>query len=114
MSSLEQAKESVALINNWNLSPKVVKTEGAGKAYQAVAQSMSLAIQDATEHLRNVSAVAQAAIAVSTELMIANKQVYPYSQFIDEAQQTVDKAEQTFKRVGMDAGDILNNFPSGE
>ena len=114
MSSLDKAKEAVDLIHKYNLSPQVVKTEGAGKAYQAVAQSMSLAIQDATEHLRNVSAVAQAAIAVSTELMIATKEVEPYSQFIDKAQDTVDRAETTFKNVGMDAGDILKRFPSGE
>ena len=103
-------------ITKLNLNPQVVKTEGAGKAYQAVAQSMALAIQDATDYLRNIEAMAQAAIAVSTEKIVQNPEENsgPYGKTIQESISMVGSVAATFHDIGMKAGDILKRFPSGD
>lgn len=113
MADLETTKEGLLINSRMNLSPDVVQTEGAGKAYQSVAQSMAIAVQDVTDYLRNVSTVASTAIAVSTQLMISTKEIEPYSSIITKSQETVDKAAGTFKEIGMSSGEILKNFPSG-
>ncbi|GBF82097.1 hypothetical protein [Aphanothece sacrum] len=105
-------KGDIIQINN--LSPSVVKTEGAGKAYQSVAQSMALAVQDATDYLRNISTIASTAVAVATEMMIANpEELGQYIEIINKAQDTVNKAATTFQKIGTDAGQVLEDFPSG-
>lgn len=96
------------------LCPNVVKVQGAGKAYQMVAQSMAIAIQDATDHLRNISTISSTAVAVATEQMIANPDKFEqYSKILDKAQYSVTKATCSFKTIGEDAGHILKQFPSG-
>lgn len=103
-----------SIVHVTNLDPTVVKTEGAGKAYQSVAQSMALAVQDATDYLRNISTVASTAVAVATEMMISDpEKLGEYVQIINQAQETVNKAAETFQGIGNDAGDVLKNFPSG-
>jgi hypothetical protein len=121
MSSADQVKATIELINNSNLDPKIVKREGAGKAYQSVAQSMALAVQDAVDYQRNLMAIAQAAIAVSTEGMIAAAaednipKVGTYSSIIINVQtDIVGKAIENFSQIGMKAGEVLSNFPSGD
>lgn len=101
-------------IHNQVLTPEVVKVQGAGKAYQMVAQSMAIAIQDATDHLRNISTISSTAVAVTTELMIANPDKFEqYSKILDKAQGSISKATFSFGKVGKDAGQILKDFPSG-
>lgn len=46
------------------MDPTLVKIAGAGRAYQSVAQSTAIAIQDATDYLRNVSTIATTSIGV--------------------------------------------------
>ncbi len=43
------------------MAPQVVLTSGAGKAYQSVAQSSAIAVQDAADALRNISTIATTA-----------------------------------------------------
>ena len=96
------------------LAPEVVKVQGAGKAYQMVAQSMAIAIQDATDHLRNISTISSTAVAVTTELMIANPDKFDqYSKIMDKAQGSITRATLSFEKIGKDAGHILKHFPSG-
>ena len=97
-----------------NLTPEVVRTEGAGKAYQAVAQSMAIAVQDATDYLRNISSIASTAIAVSTQLMIQERQVEPYGSIIAKSQESVNSSAEIFERIGKSSGEILKQFPSGD
>ncbi len=112
----EPNQSNIILANDVD-DPKVVKIQGAGKAYQSVAQSMALAVQDATDYLRSISTIANTAVAVATELMITDaadpEKVAQYIKIINQAQNTVNKAAETFKDIGTDAGDILNDFPSG-
>ncbi len=105
----------VSQINAQLLDPQVVKTQGAGKAYQSVAQSMAIAVQDATNYLENALIVSSAAIAVATEKMVSNPpaNIPIYSPVIEQAGKTVEMATKNFTDIGMKAGEILKNFPSG-
>lgn len=114
MSNMDKVQRAISSVNNVHVSPRVVKVEGAGKAYQSVAQSMAIAVQDATDYLRNIRSIAMSAIAVSTELMIKEKNPDPYHQFIKSATDYVEDATDNFTKTGMDAGKILGKFPTGE
>ena len=104
----------ISKIHDAVLAPEVVKVQGAGKAYQMVAQSMAIAIQDATDHLRNVSTISSTAVAVTTELMIAHPDKFEqYSKILDKAQGSIAQATTSFEKIGKDAGQILKDFPSG-
>lgn len=107
LSTVNAVKEAV-------FAPDVVKTQGAGKAYQSVAQSMAIAVQDVTDHMRNISTIATTAVAVTTELMIANPDKFEqYSKIMDKAQGTVDQAAESFEKIVQEAGKGLKDFPSG-
>ncbi|MGK7956432.1 MAG: hypothetical protein AB4063_14465 [Crocosphaera sp.] len=102
----------VSKINAELLDPKTVRTQGAGKAYQSVAQSMAIAVQDATNYLENALIVSSSAIAVATAKMVATGQVEPYDKIIAQAGKTIDMAAQNFSDIGKKASDILKDFPS--
>ena len=50
-----QVIDVINQVQTATMSATVVKTSGAGKAYQSVAQSAAIAVQDAADALRNVS-----------------------------------------------------------
>lgn len=110
MSNLKQTKESILINTRTNLSPDVVKTEGAGKAYQSVAQSMAIAVQDATDNLRNITTISSTAIAVCTQLMIAERKVDPYAEIIAKSQETLNSTVEIFEKVGTSSANILKEF----
>lgn len=105
----------LAPINAQVLDPKVVKTMGAGKAYQSVATSMAITVQDATDYLRTVSVACQSAIAVFTAKFVESGGTDPlYAQNIEQMANTMEKSIEVFNKMGTAAGEVLNNFPSGD
>jgi hypothetical protein len=106
---------NLSQINSQVLDPQVVKTEGAGKAYQSVANSMAITVQDATDYLRTNLMVSGAAIAVCIEKMVAAPEtnVEKYGPVLEKAQENLATAIKNFTQVGMAAGDVLSKFPSG-
>ncbi|NEO78755.1 hypothetical protein [Moorena sp. SIO4G3] len=116
MSNAEIVKASIELINNTNLDPTTIRKEGAGKAYQSVAQSMAMVIQDVVDYERNLMALSQAAIGVSMEKIVQNPDtnLETYSKVIDESQDIVNEGVKTLAQVGLEAGQILKDFPSGD
>lgn len=106
--------DKLAQINAQVLDPKVVKTMGAGKAYQSVATSMAITVQDATDYLRTVSVVCQSAIAVFTEQFVASEGEMPskYPEKIEQVTKTMEKSVEVFTQMGKAAGEVLKNFPS--
>ncbi|NEQ40436.1 MAG: hypothetical protein F6K40_31085 [Okeania sp. SIO3I5] len=112
--NLDQTKQSILINTRTNLAPEIVKTEGAGKAYQSVAQSMAIAVQDATDNLRNITTISSTAIAVCTQLMIAERKVTPYAEIIAKSQETLSSTVKIFEKVGKSSGTILKEFPSGD
>jgi hypothetical protein len=95
------------------LEQSVVTTSGAGKAYQSVAQSTALAVQDATDALRNVSTMATTAAGVALAQILATGQVELYQPALDSAQSIMTNAIEDFGNIGKAAGEILSTFPSG-
>jgi hypothetical protein len=94
------------------MAPQVVLTSGAGKAYQSVAQSAAIAVQDAADALRNVSTIATTAAGVAMAQLLATGDP-KYMQALTEAQALMKSATQDFAQVGAAASTVLKNFPSG-
>ncbi len=106
--------DELAQVNAQVLDPKVVKTMGAGKAYQSVATSMAITVQDATDYLRTVSVVCQSAIAVFTAKFVESEGELPldYPEKIEQLTQTMEQSIKVFTKMGTAAGEVLKNFPS--
>ncbi len=107
-----QIVETVNQVHRATMGPQVVKTSGAGKAYQSVAQSTAIAVQDAADSLRNVSTIATTAIGVAMAQYLVNPD-QKYLTVITQAQTVMSNATQNFTTIGTAAGQILRGFPSG-
>lgn len=103
--------DAILVSQNATLTPDLVVVQGAGKAYQAVAQSMAIAVQDATDSLRNSTTMATTAMGVALAQFLATKDT-TYLQAIDEAGKVVTSAATTLATVGKNATEILKSFPS--
>lgn len=79
-----------------------IQASGQGKAYQSVAQSTAIAVQDATDALRNVTTVASTAAGVALAQILATGNATQYQPAIAD-----------FAAVGEAAGKVLSSFPSG-
>lgn len=107
-----QAIDVINQVQLATMSPQVVMTSGAGKAYQAVAQSSAIAVQDATDALRNVSTIASTAASVAMVQFLATGDPR-YAQALGLAQQMVASATQDFAGIGTAASAVLKSFPTG-
>lgn len=55
-----------------SITLQIMKEEGAMKAYQSVAQSTALAIQDSVDNLRNINTISTTALGVAVAQMLAD------------------------------------------
>ncbi|MBN8940907.1 MAG: hypothetical protein J0H01_15505 [Rhizobiales bacterium] len=94
------------------MGPQVVLTSGAGKAYQSVAQSAAIAVQDATDALRNVSTIATTAVGVAMAQYLATGDDR-YAKALTHAQQLMKGATEDYGAIGAAAAGVLKGFPSG-
>jgi hypothetical protein len=94
------------------MAHQVVLTSGAGKAYQSVAQSSAIAVQDAADALRNISTIATTAagVAIAQFLATGNPQ---YATALTYAQDLVKNATDDFSLIGAAAAKVLSDFPAG-
>lgn len=99
-------------VSHATMAPQVVLTSGAGKAYQSVAQSSAIAVQDAADALRNISTIATTAAGVAMAQFLATKDPR-YKDVIQEAQTMMTGATGDFKAIGEAAASVLKSFPSG-
>lgn len=94
-----------------------VSAEANGIAYQKVAQATAFAIQDATDYLRNMMAMAGAAQGVALEKMIKAAAIpdpplmSAYQTVISTAQAAITVAEGVLKTTGTNASDVAKNYP---
>jgi len=105
----------IDLINQAQLatmSPQVVQTSGAGKAYQSVAQSAAIAVQDAADALRNISTIATTAVGVAMAQYLATGEK-KYADAMSQAQLLMQGATSDFTAVGSAAANVLKGFPPG-
>lgn len=90
-----------------------VRQEGAGKAYQSVAQSTAIAIQDATDNLRNINTISSTALGVAMAQYLATGES-KYAKAIELAQSMSTQAAASFLTIGTNASDVLKGYPSGQ
>jgi len=94
------------------MSAQVVRTSGAGKAYQSVAQSTAIAVQDAADALRNISMIATTAAGVAMAQLLATGED-KYAKALGQAQAMMKAATEDFAQVGTAASTVLKDYPPG-
>jgi hypothetical protein len=107
-----QILEVITQVQTATMGPQVVLTSGAGKAYQSVAQSAAIAVQDATDALRNVSTIATTALGVAMAQLLATGDD-KYAKALAQAQGLMTSATVDYAAIGAAAAVVLKNFPSG-
>lgn len=100
------------IVSDASIVPQLIQNEGAGKAYQSVAQSMAIAIQDATDGLRNINTIANTALGVALAQGIAMNDPSIYTSMISAISTLEANAASNFLTIGTNAGTILSQFPS--
>lgn len=96
------------------MDAQVVLTSGAGKAYQSVAQSSAIAVQDATDALRNITTMATSAAGVAIAQMLADPAKVPeLTPVLKQAQAMMTNATTDYASIGAAAAALLKEFPSG-
>ncbi len=108
-----QVRHSITTGQQAALTPNVATAAGAGKAYQSVAQSAALAIQDATDNLRSLETVANTAIGVALGKYLKDPTNTTYPTVIKNAQGMVTQGATQLANAGKAAKKILGNFPTG-
>ena len=94
------------------LQEQAVLTSGAGKAYQSIAHSASIAVQDAADALRAVSIIAATGSGVAMTRFLATGDA-KYLLGITAAQDMVKVATEDLARIAAVATEALKHFPSG-
>jgi hypothetical protein len=94
------------------LSPQSVRTSGAGKAYQLVAHSAALAVQDAANALSGMSTIAATASGVALTRFLTTGDP-KYLAGVAAAVDMVKLATDDFARISAAASAAVNGFPSG-
>jgi hypothetical protein len=103
--------DAIQLAQNATLTPSLIVSQGAGKAYQSVAQSMAIAVQDATDGLRNATTMATTAAGVALAQFLATKDA-KYFDAIAQANTVVSNSATTLATVGATATAVLKEFPT--
>jgi hypothetical protein len=108
-----QILNTLDVLQQTSMLSSVIKHAGAGKAYQSVAQSAALAIQDAADNMRNMNTMSATAMGVALAQMLATKDL-TFAQVITQAQNVATNGMQNFAQVGQDASALINSFPVGD
>ena len=81
----------------------------ADKAKQSVAQSTSIAVQDAADNLRNLNTISTTAIGVALAELIATGDP-KYVTVIEQAQKIMEKGTANFADLGSKAAEVAKGF----
>lgn len=107
-----QIVDVINQVQTATMSPQVVLTSGAGKAYQSVAQTAAITVQDAADALRNISTIATTAVGVAMAQYLATGED-KYAKAMTLAQSMMTNATTDFGNIGSAAATVLKEFPSG-
>lgn len=94
------------------MSPQSVRTSGAGKAYQLVAHSAALAVQDAANALSGMSTLAATAMGAALTRFLTTGDP-KYLAGVAAAVDMVKLATDDFARISTAASVAVTTFPSG-
>ncbi len=106
--STNQASNTPANLEPIPVTPEIIQ-EGAGKAYQSVAQSTAIAIQDATDNLRNINTISTTAMGVAISQLLATGDE-KYITVITQAQSMAASAVINFETIGQSASKVLQDY----
>jgi hypothetical protein len=106
-----QVLDAINQIQRAVLQPEVVHASGAGKAYQLVAQSAAIAVQDATDALRGVSIIAATAAGVAMTRFLASGDP-KYLLGLTAARDMMTTATDDFAKVAAAAANAVAEFPT--
>ncbi len=95
------------------ITPQIIMAEGAGKAYQSVAQSTALAIQDATDNLRNINTISATVMGVAMAQLLETKDT-TYITIMEQATKMSADAAANFQTIGVNAANVLKAYPAGQ
>jgi hypothetical protein len=84
------------------------------QAYQVLAHSSALAIQDAVAHMRNMSTISATASGTALSQMLATGDVAAYAQVIEQANAMQMHSINQFKSIAAVASELLRNFPQAQ
>lgn len=88
------------------------RAAATANAYQSVAQSAAIAVQDAADNLRNLMTISTTAIGVAMAQYLATQDSF-YLKVIQQAQRLVATGTTQFTAVGKAAARVVSGFPSG-
>ncbi|RBP53107.1 hypothetical protein [Arenicella xantha] len=108
-----QILNSIEAVQQASMTGTVISHSGAGKAYQSVAQSTAIAIQDATDTLRNFNTIGTTAAGVAVAQMIATSDTETFGKVMAQINTMLTDSATNFKTVGDNASNILESFPTG-
>lgn len=107
---LMQAKQAIDIVQQAVLTQSVIRASGSGKAYQSVAQSGAIAIQDATDYLRNILTICTTATGVAmAKIASGDPNGVP---LLQQAQSCATQAAATFMTIGQNAATVVTGFPT--
>ena len=88
-----------------------IRLAAAGRAYQAVAQSAAIAIQDGTDYLRNLSTISTTSIGVAMALLVAGDPKGNAQKIITAAQNVASDGVTQFGKISQAAVKVATDFP---
>jgi len=102
---------ALSTISDATCTSRVARGQGAGKAFQSVAQSTAIAVQDAADYLRNIETISSTAQGVALAQLLATGDT-KYVQALEQAQKMAVQAASAFRDIGSNAADVLKGFPT--
>lgn len=96
-----------------SLTGTIISHSGAGKAYQSVAQSSAIAIQDATDQLRNFGTIGTTAAGVAVAQMLATGEYEKFGHILDKINTMLTDSATNFQTVTKYASTMVAEYPTG-
>ena len=106
LNTVEEIRSSVS-------RPSVVWETGSAKAFNYVAQAAAMAVQDATDNLRNVSTMSTTAVGAAMAQLISSGDIDTWGPVVKCAQGLVTTCAADFFMIGESAAEVLRTFPPG-
>lgn len=108
--SVNRSVTGVAKPSNSGEDPTLASRQGVGLATQSIAQSMAIAMQDATDMLRNISTIETTAIGVATAKWVEMPENVAYKLIIDTAGEVIANTAKLVATIGQETASVLSAY----
>ncbi len=106
-----QINDTIGKVRAAVSAPSAAVETGSAKAFNYVAQATAMAVQDATDNLRNISTMSTTAIGVAITQMLTSGDVQTWTRVLELAQGLVHQSAKDFESIGQTAAQVLSKFP---